>query len=1030
MTARGPLIRYAVWMLILTVAVFLVPSQHLYLWAAIGFSSVAAIVIGIRRNSPRRRAPWLLLAAAVLCLVAGDIAADLLVRVLHQVDPFPSVADVFYLTMYLLIALGMIGLYGLGMVRRDIAGLLDALMLTTGVTLLSWVYLIGPYVENADLTLLQKTISIAYPLGDIMILAVGASLVASVRATPAVWLLAIGGLGLLASDIAYGLIQLHGTWRVGTAADLGWITLYMCWGAAALHPSMRRLTEPTVVRNFDVQVGRLVLLGLASLIAPTVLFIEFRTGDVRDGAMIAVFSAVLAILVLIRLGRALRIHRLAVIRERALRAAGASLLVATDVETVSTVVADAVKPLLPPGRPHRVLMTECEKIAGGAQAMDMLYTNTLDPDLLSRLGDFEVTLRCTLAVDGRAPHDGALGVLYIAADEVVLVALQEAAQVLATQAALALDRIKLSAEIDRRNSEAYFRTLVVNTADVILILDDGDRIRYASPSAATLFLAADPTGMALPDLVERNTAAEARRRLDRVRGGQPDHAGPDWYVRRAGPGEPAVVEASCSDLRAEPTVAGLVVTMRDVTESRRMQEELYRQATLDALTGLPNREVFVNVAQNAITRATRQGRLAAVIVTELDDFKRVNNTMGHGAGDELLIAAGRRLHDAVRQTHSARDHDGPDPRDVPGWGVARLGGDEFAVYVDAADDAEVDRVVGAIMGGFTEPFTLSRGAISVTSSIGVSTVNEPADAQELLRQADLAVYVAKDAGKGRSMRYESSLHTVVVDRLRLRADLEQAVANGDFVLDFQPIVALGTGRTAGFEALVRWRHPVRGLLSPGLFIDLAEESGLIVPLGAWVLRHAIAAAAGWQRSPSNAHPYVSVNVSVRQFRAPGFVEQVRQELARSGVPPSSLVLEITESLLVSDGGVDEILSTLRGDGVRIAIDDFGTGFSSLSYLRRLPVDLIKLDKSFVDAVTSSKEQHAIITAINQLARALNLDVVAEGIETLEELDVVTAVGCGFGQGYLLSRPLSYRGAVRWLREQVPALAVTGRGSPS
>jgi len=460
-----------------------------------------------------------------------------------------------------------------------------------------------------------------------------------------------------------------------------------------------------------------------------------------------------------------------------------------------------------------------------------------------------------------------------------------------------------------------------------------------------------------------------------------------------------------------------------------MQEELYRQATLDSLTGLPNREVFVRAAQSAIARATRSGRLAAVIVAELDDFKRVNNTMGHGAGDELLIATGRRLHDAIRRSRSARDQDGPDATEDPGWGVARLGGDEFAVYLEAADDAEVDRAVTAIMGGFTEPFTLSRGAVSVTGSIGVSSVAEPADAQELLRQADLAVYVAKDAGKGRSMRYESSLHTVVVDRLRLRADLEQAVANGDFILEYQPIVALDTGRTAGFEALVRWRHPVRGLLSPGLFIELAEESGLIVPLGAWVLRHAVEAAAGWQRTPSDAPTYVSVNVSARQFRAPGFVEQVRRELDRSGLPPSCLVLEITESLLVGDGGVDEILATLRGDGVRIAIDDFGTGFSSLSYLRRLPVDVLKLDKSFVDAVTSSKEQHAIFTAINQLAQALDLDVVAEGIETLAELDVVSAVGCGFGQGYLLSRPLSYRGSVRWLREQVLALAVTGRANP-
>jgi EAL domain-containing protein (putative c-di-GMP-specific phosphodiesterase class I) len=219
------------------------------------------------------------------------------------------------------------------------------------------------------------------------------------------------------------------------------------------------------------------------------------------------------------------------------------------------------------------------------------------------------------------------------------------------------------------------------------------------------------------------------------------------------------------------------------------------------------------------------------------------------------------------------------------------------------------------------------------------------------------------------------------------------------------------------------------LLPPATFIDLAEESGLIVPLGEWVMHHAIQAATHWHRLRPDTRPYVSVNVSPRQFRAQGFVEQVRRELDRSGLPASSLTLEITESLLVREGGVGEALDTLRRDGVRVAIDDFGTGFSSLSYLRRLPVDLLKLDKSFVDTVTTSREQHAIVTAVNQLARALKLDVVAEGIETADEVDVLAAAGCGFGQGYLLSRPLSYRDVVRWLRDEAPLPAGIGRANP-
>jgi diguanylate cyclase (GGDEF)-like protein/PAS domain S-box-containing protein len=1056
-------------MAILTVANFLLPSQHVFIWTAIGLSSVAAVGFGTWHNAPRHRLPWILLAAAIMCLILGDLTADLLIRVFHQDDPFPSVADLAYLLMYPLIAAGMYGLYRRGVVRRDAAGLLDALTLTAGVALLSWIFLIGPYVENPNLTLLQKSISIGYPLGDIMILAVGARLIASAHPIPALTMLAIGGLGLLTSDVAYGWIQLNGTWRLGTPVDLGWVAFYVLWGAAALHPSMRELTEPKVLRQNNERLRRLVLLGLASLIAPTVLLVEVLNGDVHDGAVIAVLSAILSILVLIRLGRALRIHSRVVERERGLRRAGAALLMATDVTGVTTVVRDAVRGLLPPGRPHRVVL-ETANIAspasvassvashqapygnvggadqrgavggadqrsavGGADqrsafhryldpsapTMAMLYTGSLPPRIRDELGGFEVTLRCRMAAEERRTGTGRLGALYIAADEVSLVALQEAAQVLATQAALALERLVLSNEIDRRNSEAYFRTLVLNTADVILIVGDDGDIRYASPSAAALFLRADLVGTAMTDLVDPDSVVDVRRRMDRVRNGRADHHDRDWKVRRVGDRR-ALVEVSLRDLHEEPTVNGLVLTLRDVTESRRLEDELYQRATFDNLTGLPNREVFIMGAQDAIESAGRNGATVGVVVIELDDFKMVNNTMGHGAGDELLVAVGQRL------AATMRSHEAP-RTDNAGWlnrSVARLGGDEFAVLIRYTQDpAEVERMPDQIMQVFDEPFTLRHGVVTAGASAGVATTDSGTtgvdipDAQELLRQADLAVYVAKDAGKGRWLRYEASLHTAVVDRLKLRSDLERAVADGSFLLHYQPIVALDTGQTSGFEALVRWNHPTRGMLPPLQFIDLAEESGLIVPLGAWVLHHAIEAANEWRRLRPERSLYVSVNVSARQFRAPGFVEDVRRELAQSGLPHECLTLEITESLLVREGRVvaDE-LNTLRREGVRVAIDDFGTGFSSLSYLRQLPVDVLKLDKSFIDTIISSPEQYAVVDAIISLAGTLRLAVIAEGIETIEELNLLVSMGCGYGQGYLLSRPVSYGDAIRWLME--------------
>jgi diguanylate cyclase (GGDEF)-like protein len=453
---------------------------------------------------------------------------------------------------------------------------------------------------------------------------------------------------------------------------------------------------------------------------------------------------------------------------------------------------------------------------------------------------------------------------------------------------------------------------------------------------------------------------------------------------------------------------------------------------VDSLTELPNREVFLDMALRAIDRAASSQSVAGVVVVELDDFKMVNNTMGHSGGDELLIMMGRRLTSLVRAEREGAAAGNGGRRPGTEWVVARLGGDEFAVCVgDARDENEVVELVERIMASFAEPYQLSQGAVTAAATLGVASTlgaGTGADAQELLRQADLAVYAAKDAGKGRWIRYEASLHTEVLDRLRLRTDLEEAVAEGAFTLEYQPIVALASGVTTGFEVLVRWNHPIRGMLPPVEFIPLAEESGLIVPLGEWVLRQATEAAARWARLRPDAAPYMSVNVSARQFRSPSFVDQVRAALAEAGLPPQSLTLEITESLLVRDGGVVQVLDTLRADGVRVAIDDFGTGFSSLSYLRKLPVDVLKLDKSFVDTLTSSQEQYAIIDAITKLAGTLHLDVVAEGIETTAQLDILVAMGCGFGQGYLLSRPMSYGSAVRWFLDAMPAPVGAGRAA--
>jgi diguanylate cyclase (GGDEF)-like protein/PAS domain S-box-containing protein len=1020
---------YGLWYTVLTAVYYAVPSWHTPIWAAIGVSSAGAVIYGVGRNRPRRSAPWLLMAGAVSAFNCGDLTYDFLVEIMHDPDPFPSAVDGFYLLLFApLLAGGVLLLARSGATNRDRASVLDALILTGGVGLLSWIFLIRPYVESPDLTWFEKLVSVAYPLYDLLILLVVIRLLVTVRYSTSLSILMAGVAGLLVSDVLYGLIQLSGHWKVGGPVDLGWIVFYAGVGAAALHPSMVSLTEPRVLRHSNVTPRRLLLLTLSSLIAPGVLLVEVVNGPVDDAAVIALFSAAMFLLVLARLSGVVDVHRRAVGRERALRDVAVALVSATEVTDVVEAARRAIVGLLPPGTDHHTIVeinagTDPAE-AGAAKVstaapVELRYVRDLDPALADQLGDFEITLCCPLTVPERRSGDPRVGTVFVAAAEVALVALQGAVEVLASQAALALERITLSNEINRRNSEAYFRTLVHNTADVILIVDDDNRIRYASPSAAAMFGMADLDesdggGITFEEVIHPEDRVLAHQILDLVRssGHQPGQHGEraDWTVLRtgvelgtdpdSGAADHAQVEMSCRDLRHDGTVRGLVVTLRDVTERRRLERELTHRALYDSLTGLPNRALFQERLQQAVVRAQRTHAVVGVLVVDLDDFKIVNDTLGHEVGDDLLVAAGERLASLVR------------PHDT----AARLGGDEFAVLItDAHDPSDIELVADRIIAALAEPFVIGARRVGGVASVGVATTAEAEDVQDLLRQADLALYVAKGGGKGQWCRYQSAIHTAVQQRLELRAALEKAVTNHEFTLVYQPIVALAGGSAVGLEALVRWNHPTRGTVLPGEFIEVAEESGLIVPIGGWVLEQAISTAAQWHQRFPGAALYISVNVSARQFRAAGFVDTVRRTLSAAGLPAECLLLEITESLLLRDDEqVWTDLAVLREIGIRVAIDDFGTGYSSLSYLRQAEIDVVKIDKSFVETVSSAPQQRALVEGIVQLARTLGLQVVAEGIEREVDRETLAKLGCPLGQGYLFARPLSYDDALAWL----------------
>ena len=1014
---------------VLTALYYLFPEQRL-LFVAIGVTGVIGIVLGVFLNHPAHRLPWLLLAAGNFAFAAGQATQIILIQLLDEEIPFPSIADGFYLAAYPLYAAGLLGFVHWRTSWRDRASLVDALTLTVGMALLSWLFLIDPYARAAGLTWWQKAFAIAYPLGDILVLAMLLRLIVGRGGiSRSLLLLTAGTVGLLTADVLYGLIQLNGTWRTGSAVELGWAVLYGAWAAAALHPSMRLLTKPVPLRAAaETGTGRLSLLTLASLIAPAILLTEAVRGVRSNVGVIGVFSAVLFLLVLHRLSGVVATHRRAVSREKVLRNAVSSLGGAGELRDVAATVHSAVTELMSHGPPRSALLTLPDStlwvngahgvlrgpLAARATAAvrELIESGenrlvTLDgvgPDLAAHFtgSDEEPTrtgyaLVCPLASQDHLSSDPLIGVLIVAGDEHDLLLLRDTLATLAAQAALAAARVTLAQEVNRRNSEMYFRTLVQNASDVILILDEDDGVRYASPSADQVLGLPDLEGSLLVDLVPPQDSHAVVETLGRIRRGEYQSKREHWRMVRADRSS-IEVEVRWSDLREEATVGGVVLTLRDVTEQRKLERELTHQAFHDSLTNLANRVLFQDRVNHALAQAQRDGTVVGVLFIDVDDFKVINDIHGHGVGDELLVALSLRLQTTVRASDTA----------------ARIGGDEFALLVEGSVTTEgVERFTEHVMTVFAEPFQLSVGPMSTFASIGVATTEDSIDSVELLAHADLALYSAKMAGKRQWRRYHPEMQSGMAERANLQEALDSSTIETSFMVLYQPIVELASGKIAGFEALVRWPHSTRGMVMPEQFITLAEESGQIVPLGAWVLDQAAAEAVRWEASllrggtADRNVPYISVNVSPRQFRDDEFYNVVRRALDLSGIEPSSLVLELTESVLMyNDERILAEMNSLTDLGIRIAIDDFGTGYSSLSYLREFPISVLKIDKSFVDELGRSPEQYALVEGITHLADTLGLTVIAEGVENVRQQESLISMGCRLAQGYLFAEPVS------------------------
>jgi diguanylate cyclase (GGDEF)-like protein/PAS domain S-box-containing protein len=544
------------------------------------------------------------------------------------------------------------------------------------------------------------------------------------------------------------------------------------------------------------------------------------------------------------------------------------------------------------------------------------------------------------------------------------------------------DQLKIESE--------RFRALFQHARDAILVVDELNVARFVTPSYTALLgygaddrLGRDGFTLVHPDDVE------AYRRLFAYVAASPNRSARGRLRAKHRDGEYRWLAVTVTNLLDEPAVAGLVVNARDVTARQEAELALVHLAFHDPLTGLANRALLIEQLTRALDAAPRTGARTAVLFANLDRFKVVNDNLGHRAGDQLLVAVAERLRHCVRPTDT----------------VARVGGDEYVVLVPGAHTIQ-DAVSAAtrVARCLHEPVTIDGDATFTSASIGIVLAEYGDDPERVLANADLAMQEAKDAGRGRYEIYDETLRTRIRDLIDLESDLRIGIDKKQFVPYYQPVIDLADRQMRGVEALVRWRHPSRGLLMPDQFIPMAEEAGLIVGIGQLVLSEASNTIVNRERREDTKLD-LAVNVSPRQLDQPDFTQSITSILESTGLDPKRLVVEITESAVINNlHEATRALKKLRDVGIRIAMDDFGTGYSSLSYLSRLPVDIVKIDRSFISAIDDDPANAKVVAAICSLGQAIGLHVIAEGVETIAQHELLRELGCNSAQGYLYGRP--------------------------
>jgi diguanylate cyclase (GGDEF)-like protein/PAS domain S-box-containing protein len=1004
----------------------------------LGLYGVLGVVAGIRMHRPRRPLAWWLFAAGLLLFWGGDVYTYSYRTLSGANIPFPSFGDALYLAVYPVLMSGLLVLVRLRNKKADGAGLIDALIMSLGLALVPGIVLIAPYVHDKTLTLLPKLVSIGYPMGDIILLGAGVRLAVDVgKRRSAFYLLIASIVTLLATDFVYGILTLDNAYTHQLWLDAGWIFFYLLWGAAAMHPSMQELSEVESRRTAQMSPLRLALLAGATLIAPIVEIIKAIPSHDTDLLAIIGASIILFGLVIWRIWGLVRAREKSVGRERMLTKATGLLVAAT---APSEIIVAALQAIAEIG--HEQVQARLCRITGEdlhvfaisekgsldewttSNAVSALIDGTLTGQVIQLPAHARHELRVpprdarALALELRPGSDGkARLVLVVSGAAAEAQDTSYALRTLAHQVALALGSAELSEDIHRQESEARFSTLVQNASDLITVLAQDNTILYQSPSIERVlgYTAGQVIGSSFETLLHDDEQGRLLRRLNdgAAAAGRPEVI---ECLLRHQDGSLRHFEILHTNLLADAAVGGIVLNGRDVSERKAFEEQLTHQAFHDPVTSLANRALFNERVRHAVARTLREGGSMAVLFVDLDDFKTVNDSLGHAVGDIVLQEVAKRISGSIRAADTA----------------ARFGGDEFAILLEEVEDARIAaETAERILDELARPLEVENADIVVRASVGIS-VSDPEThngADEMIRNADAAMYIAKADGKGGYRLFESTMHERVVARLELRAALQQALVRDEFQLYFQPLVRLADGVVTGFEALLRWVHPERGMIAPDQFIPFAEESGLIVPIGQWVLQEGCRQAVIFRAATEGeVKPKVGINLSVKQLFHADIIEHVAEALAESGLPPEALTLEITESVMMNDISLAvERLNQLRALGVRLAMDDFGTGYSSLSYLSRFPLDILKMDRSLL-AAGASPTTSGLASVVVGLGETFALEVVAEGIEYPEQSETLRALGCETGQGFYFARPMGAESLLEYLQGRALEPHVVTAGS--